>query len=419
MISKIRKKPKSIFLRNVLIMFRGTILAQVVAILGSLYLAKLYGTNAYGAFGVFISISSIFSIINTLQLEKNIVTARNISNSRNWFNFLSVSTPLVAVFFFAIFFGIHVLVDFPIFNNKIIFWSFLGSTFIALFIVNESLFTYRKRFTVLSNAKIALTFINICLQAILFYKYQWYGLIYGYVGAQGLTVVYFYVRNRSFIKRPNIKGITEDLRLNNTLIKFLLPGNTINALAIHLMPIFIAAVFSKEQAGVYFFVTKLLTAPLFLISSSVSQVYFQKASELYQSKKSDLLKVTTKLVKGNLLIMAFILLVINTLGVYLLDWYLSDEWKDIRLFTLILSFLILARTAFNPISSLIIVLNKNHVSLIFNIYLFLINIIAIYVGYALNSITATVVLLSLFGGIGYVILLLYFTKLLKKLRYVD
>lgn len=400
-------------------MFRGTVIAQVVAILGSLYLAKLYGTNAYGVFGVFISISSIFSIVNTLQLEKNIVTAKNVVQSKNWFNFLSVSTPFIAALLFALFYGVDILVDFAFFDSKIIFWSFIGSIFIALFTINESFFTFKKRFGILSNAKVALTFVNISLQAVLFYYYQWYGLIYGYVGSQCLTVLYFYIRNRQYIALADFGSIRKDIRLNNTLIKFLLPGNTINALAIHLMPIFIAAFFSKEQAGVYFFVTKLLTAPLFLISSSVSQVYFQKASELYHSKKSDLLRVTTKLVRGNLLIMSLILVVINTLGIYLLEWYLSTEWENIRLFTLILSFLILARTAFNPISSLIVILNKNHVSLIFNGYLFLINIIAIYVGYVLNNITATILVLSIFGGIGYLILLLYFTKILKELKHAD
>ena len=416
MISKIHKKPLSIFVKNILIMFRGTVISQVVAILGSLYLAKLYGTNAYGIFGVFMSITSIFSIVNTLQLEKNIVTAKTISKSKNWYRFLTIGSPLIASFFLLIFYGLYTADLFENVGNTVVFWSFLGSVFVALFIVNESFFIYRKKFKLLSNSKVLLTFVNVVLQSILFYKYQFYGLVYGYVISQCIIVIFFYVNNLKYIGFPKQEGIKNDLRVNSTIIKFLLPGNTINALAIHLMPIFIAAFFNKEQAGIYFFVTKLLTAPLFLISSSVSQVYFQKASELYHSKRSDILNMTTKIMKGNLLIMILILALINTIGMYFLEWYLDSEWENIRLFTLILSFLILARTSFNPISSLIIILNKNHVSLWFNIYLFLVNIIAIYIGYTNMDITITIMILSLFGGIGYLVLLLYFLKLLKNLK---
>lgn len=394
-------------------MFRGTVISQIVAILGSLYLAKQYGANAYGIFGVFISLTSIFSIVNTLQLEKNIITAKILPNSKNWYNFLTLSTPLVAGVFLFIFYSLNKLGILNTIDEPLIICSFLGSLFVALFIVNESFFIYRKKFKLLSNSKVLWTIINVGIQIALFYKYQFYGLVYGYIISQGLIVLFFFIKNRKFFGVPKKREIKNDLKKHNTIIKFLLPGNTINALAIHLMPIFIAAFFSKEQAGVYFFVTKLLTAPLFLISSSVSQVYFQKASELYHSKKEDILGLTIRIVKGNVLLMLLILLIINTIGMYLLEWYLGSDWENIRTYTFILSILILARTSFNPISSLIVVLNKNQTSLIFNIYLFITNLIAIYIGYMYSSIIVAITILSIFGGGGYVAMLFYFIKKLK------
>lgn len=61
------------------------------------------------------------------------------------------------------------------------------------------------------------------------------------------------------------------------------------------------------------------------------------------------------------------------------------------------------------------VLNKNLESLIFNSYLFVINIIAIYVGYFYSDITITIIILAIFGGIGYLVLLAYFLNHLKQL----
>ena len=179
------------------------------------------------------------------------------------------------------------------------------------------------------------------------------------------------------------------------------------------MPILILSFFGAKEAGVYFFSIKILGTPLFLISSSISKVYFQKSSELLTENKSDLLKLTKNIVTTNLILMLTFLIVINTVGMYILEHFFDEKWNNLRLYTLILSILIFARTSFNPISSLIVVLNKNLESLIFNIYLFIINLVAIYVGYLYNDITITIFILAIFGGVGYLLLLAYFLNYLK------
>ena len=57
-------------------MFKGTIIAQIIAVLAGVYLAKLYGEEAYGFLGGFISITSIASIIGTLELNNCIITSK-------------------------------------------------------------------------------------------------------------------------------------------------------------------------------------------------------------------------------------------------------------------------------------------------------------------------------------------------------
>ena len=59
-------------------MVRGTLIAQTIAMIGAIFLAKIYGEEAYGVFGVFISITSITSIVCSLQLDKFIVISKNI-----------------------------------------------------------------------------------------------------------------------------------------------------------------------------------------------------------------------------------------------------------------------------------------------------------------------------------------------------
>ena len=78
-------------------MLRGTIVAQAIATIGALYLAKIYGEEAYGFFGVFISITGITSILCSLQLDKFIVISKNTKESTNWYNFLLLLIPVATL----------------------------------------------------------------------------------------------------------------------------------------------------------------------------------------------------------------------------------------------------------------------------------------------------------------------------------
>ncbi len=396
-------------------MFRGTAIAQVIAVLGAVLLAKIYGEEGYGLFGVFISITSITSIISTFQLDKCIVISKNEKESANWFNFLLILIPVISLLITLILilfsdFFLKKIVDFNIF-----LFSAVGTLLLCYNLINESLFTFQKRFTIISNSKIFLTISNVCLQIILYTYFSLTGLIIGFLSSQFLLMLFFFFKNRKVINKPDFKEIKVGIKKRSTILKYLLPSNTINSLANNLMPILILAFFGAKETGVYFFSIKILATPLFLISSSISQVYFQKSAELLKENKKALLKLTKKIVITNLLIMFAFLLIINTIGMYLLEYFFSEKWLNLRIFTLVLSILIFARTAFNPISSLIVVLNKNFESLLFNSYLFLINLIAIYFGYIYDDILITITILSFLGGLGYLTLLIYFLNHLKYL----
>ena len=82
----------------------------------------------------------------------------------------------------------------------------------------------------------------------------------------------------------------------------------------------------------------------------------------------------------------------------------------------IISFLIICKSLFNPISNIIIVLNKNQIGLIFNIYLLIISCLAIFVGAIYDNIIYSIYTLTIFSGVGYIVLLLIFMNKLNRLK---
>jgi O-antigen/teichoic acid export membrane protein len=289
----------------------------------------------------------------------------------------------------------------------------IGASLLSFNLVNENLLTFKKKFSILSNSKIFLTISNISFQFLLYYYFNLFGLILGFLISQFLLLLFYFFKNSNVISRSNLKAIKKGIKRNNTIVKYLLPSSLINAIANNLMPILILTFFGAKEAGVYFFSLKILGTPLFLISSSVSNVFFQKSSELLNENKTELLKLTKKIVSINLILMLAFLIVVNTFGMAVFESIFNQKWNNLRPYSLLLSILILGRSAFSPISSLVVVLNKNLESLIFNIYLLIVNLIAIYIGYLYDDITITILILAIFGGAGYILLLAYFLNHLK------
>ncbi|MDY7394417.1 oligosaccharide flippase family protein [Aureibaculum sp. 2210JD6-5] len=400
------------FQKNIATLFSGTVIAQIVNVIGALFLAKIYAPELYGTYSVFLSFVSILTIINSLKLEYIVITDKSDKKSENMVNAILVIIALISFFyliffiFFRAFFLEHAI------TYTILLYSSVSSLFLSNSKLLESYATRKSKFKNIANARVLLSICTVLFQFFLFYISE-NGLIYGYSGAVFITFLFYYLTSKKIIGKPNMKLFKETIKNHKNILRFAFPSGVINSIANYILPILILAYFSVAQSGVYALSLKVVSVPLFIISSSISQVYFQKASEYFNHAKHKLHNFTKKVAFTNILIMLGILLIINTLGIYLLDIFFNKDWDNLTMYILILSFFVLGQAAFSPISSLIVIINKMHVGLFFNIALALVNFIAIYIGSIYNNIIYTVLIFSIIGGVGYFALLIYFLGLLK------
>ena len=73
----------SIFNKYVIILTSGTILANIIQVLSLPLLTQIYSPDAYGSFGIFISITTILSICVTLKYENAIMNEKYLKNYIN------------------------------------------------------------------------------------------------------------------------------------------------------------------------------------------------------------------------------------------------------------------------------------------------------------------------------------------------
>lgn len=404
----------SSFQKNILTMLSGSSGGQIIGLLGSFVIAKLFGPEAYGLFGVYIGCYSVLSIINTLQLEYGIVISKDNIGAIKTTN-TTISTIIGLSFLLIPFlFLVYNFTNLNKYPLEIFLISLTASISFSISKVLQSYYTYNRNFKKLSFIKFILPLLNLSFQTAFYFIDKEKGLIYGNLIALIIVGILYFrpYKHFKFISRLNYK---KNIQEHFNIIKYLYPSYIINVFATVFFPLLIAFYFSMEQYGVYFFALKILGIPFHVISTSILPVYFKKASTLFNKNNKELYNLTYKTIISCFFIILLFLIFINLLGTKILVFFFDKDWDNLALYIQIASFLILAKVIYNPISDILVVIHKNHITLYLNIYLLNVSILAIFIGVNYNNIIYTISILSFIGGVGYLAITGYILAYLKTL----
>jgi O-antigen/teichoic acid export membrane protein len=240
------------------------------------------------------------------------------------------------------------------------------------------------------------------------------GLIIGNIISLVLTsffnfLDFFKTIQISFINQKRIK---KNLYTYINFIKYSTISNLFNSLSSLGMTTLIVFFFGIKIAGLYFLAEKLIAIPISFITSSVSQVYFQKASTLFHSNKKELLKLTKLIQRRIFTLLLPILIIISIFGK---DFFLilGEKWAPAGAMLKYFSVFILFKNIYSPISTIGDILGKQKLLLFFNISLFFFQVASFYFLKHYNDIGIALLAASCFGAIHYIFLSLYMRKSIK------
>ncbi len=389
--------------------FKGNFISKFVLVIGGLLLAKYYGSSEYGIFSIYLSIMTIFSVVLSLAQEHMIMLEGNEQDVNN--NFSSAGIISVTIMLLAF---LLVFIPFDIPKHILFLGIFTG--FIYLFTNNSKfLLAKKKSFKLVSVLTIIDSVISFLFQVLfVFIKIEnglVIGSLIGYIAAF-LAALYY---SRKYFVRPDFKRYIANAKKRPELFKYSYPSTLINALGNNIMPILISLYFADSLLGEYSLAVKIMSVPLLLISSSIATVYYPKAAEINNSGRSrnELFAYTKKMSLMNFYIIFALYVLINIVGIPVLKMFFNKNWEHLGLFIFLMSFGYLTRSLINPISDILTILKRNNVALVFNIYLFLANIAAIFIGKEMG-ISYLVGIFSGFLFIGYGFLYFYIMFILKK-----
>ncbi|MGJ8761436.1 MAG: lipopolysaccharide biosynthesis protein [Polaribacter sp.] len=408
---------KKEFVKNVLTLITGSALSQVVIYASILILTRLFSTELFGIYTLFSSVTLILKPLATLQYEFAIVLPKKDKDAINLvgFSFIILTIYclllLVIIFFFnekiTTFFNISKLVNLIYLLPLSVF--LFGSVSIFDFWNNRT-----NMFKNISKGLITKSAVMSSSQlATGFSSFNSLGLIPGMLLGQSMQLLFLIKASTKLMqkltKELSLKRMFflakkyKDIPVFNTII------NLTNNLSNELPVLLITKYFGLANSGIYGLAVKFTRAPIGIFQQSINQVFFNKASKTY-NEEGNLHDLVIKTVKHLLFISSFLFIPLFAIS-FFLDIIFGENWSDVGLYSrIIIPWLFFAFLS-NPISPLILILNKQKTMVVYDTFLLLFRFLALFLGYYFYD--NIVISLILFSGVGMLFNILIFIYLLK------
>lgn len=410
---------KGSFIFSVLILMTGTSIAQVIPVVISPILTRVYTPENFGIFALFLSITGILSVIVTGRYGLAIMLPEKDEESVN----LLILSILIACGISLIF-----LMIVFIFNNQIT--KLLGTREISrwlYFIPFATLLagTYqalncwsirKKQFKSVSFSKVSQSTARAATSLSLgLLKFGSAGLIIGnFIGQLMALLILGWQTWKNdkdkmkFVPKEKIKKVAKKYK---NFPKYSTWSALLNTASVQVPILMLTPFFGSEVVGFYSLSHRVLTMPASLLGQAVGQTFFQKASENKDDRKK-LQYITFEVYKKLLYVGCFPILVITFFGKEIFSFIFGAQWIVAGNYAQILSIWILLVFISSPLSTLFIVLNKLRQGLIVDIILFSSRVIALLIGAIyFKNIEISIILFGTVSAIIWLGLCLYILRL--------
>lgn len=409
MIKKIKQMLKKPFIQGVLVMITGTMGAQIVKMALSPVITRIYGPEAFGVMGVFVSIIQIITPLAALTYPIAIVLPRS---------------DLVAKKIGRISINISILISFLsliiifLFNHKIVLFLNIEEISIFLYLipivilmstlmqVKEQWFIRKQQFAI--NAK-ATFYQSIIIET----SKVGIGLFYP---AATVLIILTAISNgikallMTFLgKKSNYRLITEELdergKTKDLIKKYkdfpLLraPQAFIEAITQSLPVLLLTTLFNPASAGYYTLCRSVLALPTSLLGKSVGDVFYPRINKA-AIKKENMSSLITKSVFSLGFIGAIPFGFVIAFGPWIFELVFGDNWSTAGEYARWIAFSTFFRFINEPCIRALPVLSAQFFHLISTIIHTFARVLALIVGfYLFKDDLIAVSLLGIIGGI--------------------
>lgn len=395
--------PKTKFMRGVSVLVSGTAGAQILMVLASPLLTRLYGPEAFGEFAVYVALLSVLTVIASFRYQLAIPVAEKEEDAIHLLvlclycaAFLAVVVGLALHFFGD---RIAAILSVP-FTTSVSVALVLG-VFLTGVLQAINYWAIRERaYRKLARAKIekALTTIAIQLGGHLAGSISLLGghIVGHAVSSLSLSRTTLREKRAIKIRFPKLK---EQAWRYRQFPLYSTWGGLLNSAGTQLPSILFAALFSPAVAGIYMLAQRVMASPAGMINQAVGQVFFGHAREAREAGEFD--KYTGALHAHLSMIAAPATAAIFVLAPYLFGVIFGDEWRVAGDYAQCLSVMIYFQFVSSPLTNVFNILEQQKKTLVYNLLLVALRAVGILVGVWMGSEYIAVLMFSILSALGY------------------
>lgn len=320
------------FWRGVAALASGTAAAQVITVICTPFLTRMYSPGDFGLYGLYISAASICVVVSSLRYDLAILTPKQDEKAKS-----IVGLSLLIVLCLSIFFGLSafltsLLIESPLLQFQEIWQYFAVSVLLlgSLQVINRWLIRVRQ-FRANAIAQVARSAITNSCQLLFAWLAVSKGLIAGALVGQCIALIIALKFSSSSL--GSLRSLICRKKIGMLLVEYsalpiwTAPQGLLSSLSLNMPVLVIGFYFGSVPAGLYLIADRLLRVPLTLIVQSVRQVSGQKISEFFHQEKNAQ-KFLLIICTVNALIFASLAAFLSVFGEKIFGFALGSQWSE-------------------------------------------------------------------------------------------
>ncbi|MGE3643990.1 MAG: lipopolysaccharide biosynthesis protein [Beijerinckiaceae bacterium] len=395
--------------RNFLVVARANILALALPVLAMPFLARIFDPSAFALLGVYLAAIGIVTAFSTARMDWAIPNARTDLMAASLFS-IGAAVLLVVTILCVLF--VVVLTTFPEISPRVfeLGWTIWIAPLIVVATGNRALLhgwlVRTGALGAVARSTIVQTISNVALSfATGLAGLTTTGLIVAYAAASwaGISILAGTAgrRFRRALGRVTLPAVVAALGKHGRQALWSTGVSILNACALSTPIIVLGALYSPQEVGWFFFMQRMIAAPLGAMSSALGQSFWSHAAKLALERNMQELSNVYRAVTLRLALASIPLVIICLSGPLFVGILLGEKWSGAGYVLAALTPLFVASLLFSPTNHLV-VLHKQHLQLYVDalrIGLMLVGILTSYV-FELGFVMA-VVLMSFAAFLGH------------------
>lgn len=353
------------FFKDVSTLTLGTVISQVVVVLTSLLLARLFSVSDFGVLSVFTSFTVFFAVISTGRYELAIVLPYQKQKAERLLALiLKIGFCISILYLLLIIFlknGLGISDRTGFLTESTSYFAPLYIFFIAVYSGLTYWLQRHKNYKKITVAN-ALQSVSAALLSIGFgVLHISSGMIYSLIIGIFIAIFYILLSEKEILKIPILKipiyGVAKEYK---SFPRYMTFSDLSLAASQQFIPILFAALYSTSIAGFYGMANKLIRLPNIMITSAIANVFRNNAiEEIRENGNCRKLYISTF---KKLIVMSLpIYFIIFIASPKLFSVFLGVEWETAGIYARIISLFLFLEFIATPLNTLFYVREKQKI----------------------------------------------------------